>query len=72
MGFDEVRERDLPVDLHDREELAVARLELLAAGNIHELELEGELGTRLADDLERTRAEAAVGRVVDDDPARYG
>jgi hypothetical protein len=67
----EVRERELPVDLDRRKELAVARLELGPAIDVDELELEAELSLQLVNGLERLRAEAAVDRVVDGDP-RYG
>ncbi|HEU5490180.1 MAG TPA: hypothetical protein VFU84_05245 [Gaiellaceae bacterium] len=41
------------------------------SADVDELELEAELFTERADDLQRSLAEAAVGRVVDRD-ARYG
>jgi hypothetical protein len=67
----EIRERELTVDLDGRQELAVATLELGLAADVDEVELEPELGVQRADDLERPRAEAAVGSVVDGD-AGYG
>ncbi len=70
----EVRKRALTVDLDDRQELAVARLELRIASDVHEIELELEVGTGLAHDFERTLAEVAARRVVERDPAQrcYG
>jgi hypothetical protein len=72
LGIDEVRERSLPVDLDDGELRAVPALELPISGDVYERELEAELGLGLTYDLERALAERAVGRVVDDDPGRYG
>jgi hypothetical protein len=72
LGVDEVRERSLPVDLDDRELRAVPALELPVPCDVHERELEAELGLGLTHDVERALAERAVGRVVDDDPGRYG
>jgi hypothetical protein len=71
LGGDEVLERRLTVDLDHGEALAVERFELRHAADVHQLELEAELVVELFDDLERPRAEAAVGGVVDDD-SRYG
>jgi hypothetical protein len=71
VGVHEVREDELAVDLDRREQLAVARLELGPSANVDELELEAELVAQLRNDLERRRAEAAVGSVIDGD-ARYG
>ena len=70
----EVRKRALTIDLDDRQELAVARLELRIASDVHEIELELEVGTSLAHDFERTLAEVAARRVVERDPAQrcYG
>ena len=61
----------LAVDLDDRDALPVARLELRVAADVDELELEPELGLRLAHDLERALAEVALRRAVERD-ARYG
>jgi hypothetical protein len=66
-----VGESALSIDLDNRKELPVARLELGSPADVDELELEAELGTYLLDDLDRTVAEAAVGGVVDPD-LRYG
>src|SRR6187397_3623468 len=70
VGIDEVRERLLAVDLDDRQEGAVPRLELGVARDVDELEVEAELVACLRHDLERAGAEAAVGGVVDGDPQR--
>jgi len=67
VGVHEVRERELAVDVDRREELPVALFEVGPASDVDHLELEGKLVVQRRDDLERTRAEAAVGRVVDDD-----
>jgi hypothetical protein len=71
VGVHEVRERELAVDVDRREELPVALFEVGPASDVDQLELEGKLAVQRRDDLERTRAEAAVGRVVDGD-SRYG
>ena len=68
----EVRERALTVDLDDRQELAVARLELGVAADVDQRELEVNLSPKRLDDLERASAEAAVGSVKDGDAVRYG
>jgi hypothetical protein len=52
--------------------LAVPRLELRIAADVDELELEFDLRPRVTDDLERARAEIAVGGVVESDERRYG
>jgi len=67
VGVDEVRESALLVDLEHGQIHAIAALELVVAGDVHELELEPELGLQVADDLERALAEPAVGRVVERD-----
>ena len=67
VGVHEVREREIAVDLDRREELPVALFEVEPASDVDQLELEGKLVVQRLDDLECTRAEAAVGRVVDDD-----
>jgi hypothetical protein len=50
---------------------AVAGLEVRVAADVDELEFEPELHLRVADDLERTLAEATVCR-VEDRYLRYG
>jgi hypothetical protein len=52
--------------------LAVAALEVAVSADVHELQLELDAGPNLVDDLERALAEAAVRRVVERDPRRYG
>ena len=59
------------VDLDHREERPVTLLEIGVAADVDELELEAELSLHLLHDLERSRAEAAVGGVVDRDSG-YG
>jgi hypothetical protein len=72
LGIDEVGERLLAVDLDHGEQRAVARLELGVPADVDDGEVEGDLCSGVMDDLERTRAEAAVRGVVDGDAARYG
>jgi hypothetical protein len=64
----EVREGLLAVDLHDRERLAVAGLELRIAGDVDLLELERLVGPHRLQHAPRRRAEMALGSVVEDDP----
>jgi hypothetical protein len=71
VGVHEVRERELAVDLDRGEELPVALLEIRPARNVDQLDVEPELVAQRRDDLERTRAKAAVSRVVDGDSC-YG
>jgi hypothetical protein len=71
VGLDEVRERTLAVDLDDGKPLAVARLELRVAADVHFLELEAELVPGRLDDAPRGLAEVTAFGVVEDD-ARYG
>lgn len=71
LRLDEVREGTLAVDLHDREPLAVAGLELRVAADVDLLQLEAELVPRRVDDAQRGRAEVAALGVVEDD-AGYG
>src|SRR5207342_3273080 len=65
IGLHEVREGADPVDLDDRQERAVAGLELGATADVDQLELEAELRANRLDHLERPCAEAAVAGVVD-------
>jgi hypothetical protein len=67
----EVRERPLAVDLHDRQPLPIASLELWIPGDVDLLELERLLGTRGVQDAPRGRAQVAAVRVVESD-AGYG
>jgi hypothetical protein len=69
--IDVVDKRALAVDLHDRQPLAVARLERGVAGDVDLGELESELVLERADGPARPLAEVAVGSVVQRD-ARYG
>ena len=71
LGLDEVRERTLAVDLHNRDPLAVVAFELRVAGDVDLLQLEAELVPRGVDDPLRRRAEMAVFGVIEDD-AGYG
>ena len=68
----EVRERALAVDLDDREELAIPRLEGAVTADVDQLELEADVPSNRLDDIERALAERARRSVVDDDPAPYG
>ena len=68
---DEVRERALPVHLDHGNALAVTGLELRVGADIHELELETELGLERTHELERAPAEVAV-RGVEDPDRGYG
>ena len=67
-----VREDPLAVDLDDRDQLAVGGLELWVAVDRDLLELELELLAKRPDLCQRTLAEVAVGRVVDDDSMDRG
>ena len=67
----EVDERLLAVDLDDREQLAVASLELGVAVDQDLLELEAELVPERRDGLARTLAEVAPLRAVEPDEG-YG
>jgi hypothetical protein len=69
---DVVDERSLAVDLHDREPLAISRLQLGIAADVDLLELEAELVTERSDGLPRSFAEVAALRVVEDDARDYG
>jgi hypothetical protein len=68
---DVVHERALSVDLDHRQPLAVARLELGVAGDVHLGELEPELVAQRPDRLLRPLAQVAARRVIERD-ARYG
>ena len=71
-GVHEVREGALTVDLDDRQELAVSRLELVVVADVDQPELEVNLSPKRLGDRERASAEAAVGSVKDGDSVRYG
>ena len=62
-----VRETPPPVDLDDRDPLAVCRLELRIAVDRDLTQLEAELGLHLRDDAPGRLAEVAAGRGEEDD-----
>jgi hypothetical protein len=66
-GLYEVRELLLSVDLDDRDQLPVARLQLGIAVDRDLLELEAELVPKSDHGRPRPLAEVAVGRVVEAD-----
>ena len=68
LRLDEVRERALAVDLHDRKPLAVAELELRVAADVDLLQLEPELVARRVDDPSRGGAEVTPLGVVERRP----
>jgi hypothetical protein len=68
---DEVCERLLPVDLDDRQPLAIAGFELGVAGDVDLLELERNRLCNGGQRLARAFTKVAAGRVVEND-ARYG
>jgi hypothetical protein len=67
-----VRETAPPVDLDDREPLAILGLEGRIAGDIDFAEGEAELRLERPHLLERPFAEMAALRVIDDDVGGYG
>jgi hypothetical protein len=71
-GIDEVDERPLAADFHDREPFAVGLLELGDARDVHLLELEPELGLQVRERPPRALAEVAPGRPEQPDLSRYG
>jgi hypothetical protein len=72
IDVDEVRERLLAVDLDDRQQLAVTRLELRIAADVHLFEVELDIGPDRRERRPRPLAEAAVSRRVKNDLRRYG
>ena len=62
-----VGEHPLAVDLHHRQPLPVARLEVRVARDVDLHELEAELGPQLLELLPRALAEVAARRVVERD-----
>ncbi len=68
VGLDEVDESLLPVDLDDRDQLPVARLQLGIAVDRDLLEVEAELVAKLDDRGPRPVAEVTALRAVEDDP----
>jgi hypothetical protein len=71
IGWHEVDERLLAVDLDDREELAIPSLELGVAVDQDLLELEAELVLERRDGLARTLTEVTPLRAVEPDEG-YG
>ena len=72
-GIHVVDERPPAADLHDRQELTVASLEIGVARDVDDGEREAELGPQLLDDRARAIAQVAALRVVEDDLGRgYG
>jgi hypothetical protein len=69
--MDVIGERALPVDLDDRQPLAVARLELGIAADVDFVELERNRGPHLVKHRPRPLAEATAGRDEQRD-LRYG
>jgi hypothetical protein len=68
VGLDVVDEGPNTVDLDDRQPLAIARLELCVAGDVHLLELEAQLLAQRRQLRPRALAEVASLRVIEDDP----
>jgi hypothetical protein len=60
------------VDLHDRQPLAILRLERGIAGDVDLAKAEAELRLQLSKLLERALAEVAALGVEDDDVGGYG
>jgi hypothetical protein len=71
VGLDVVGETAPPVDLHDREPLAVLGLEGRVAGDVDLAEVEAELALQVADHAAGALTQVAARSVVDDD-LRYG
>jgi hypothetical protein len=72
LRLDVVDERTDAVDLDHREKRAVARLELLVAGDVDLAQVELELGTELDQLRPRPLAQVTALRVEEDDLRRYG
>jgi hypothetical protein len=62
-----VRERAPPVDLHDREQLAVAGFELRVARDVDLLKIERDLVADRSERRPRAVAQVAPGCAVEDD-----
>jgi hypothetical protein len=60
------------VDLDHRQELPVALLELVVAGDVYLAELELDVAPQRVENRPRALAEVAAGRVVEDDFGDYG
>ena len=69
---DVVDERLLAGDLDDRDQLAVALLELPGGRDVDLTQPEAELVTQLLERRSGALAQVAPGRVVEDDVCRYG
>jgi hypothetical protein len=67
VGLDVVGEGPRPVDLDHGNQLAVARLQLLVAGDIDLSQVEVELLVQFRQRRARPVAQVAVRRVVEDD-----
>jgi hypothetical protein len=68
IDVDVVGEGLLAVDLDDRQQLAVASLELRIAGDVHLVEVELDVGPDRRERRPRPLAEAAIPRRVENDP----
>jgi hypothetical protein len=71
LPIDVVDEGALAVDLHDRQPLAVSRLQLGVAADVDLVEVEGHLAADLFEDPTGALAEVAALRVVQRD-SLYG
>jgi hypothetical protein len=65
--LDVIREPAPAVDLHDRQPLAVLRLERLVAGDVHLPQVEAELLLELGDDATGSLTQVAARGVIHDD-----
>src|SRR5829696_165020 len=72
VGMDVVGEDALPVDLHHRQPLAVAGLELRIAGDVDLVEIEVMPCAHGLEHLARSLAEVTAGRGEERDPDGYG
>jgi hypothetical protein len=72
IDVDEVREGLLAVDLDDRQQLPVPRLQLRVARDVHLLEIELDVLPDRSERRPRPLAEAARLRRVENDLRRYG
>jgi hypothetical protein len=71
LRLDVVRESLDAVDLHDRDQLPIARLQLRIPGDVDLSQVEVELVAEAGERLLRPLAEVAPRRVIEDD-FRYG
>jgi hypothetical protein len=67
IGIDVIDESALAVDLHDRQPLAILRLELRISADVDLVELEVGLFSDLFENRARAFAEVAGLRVIQDD-----